>query len=342
MVSEEPAVKVPSTEGRRESTSRVASLDGLRAVSILTVIVAHFATAGSAPKFFSRYGVFGVQVFFVISGYIITTLLLREHERFGAIDLKAFYLRRFFRIVPAAYCYLAVIFAFYWRAFTPVNILSVLTFTSNYDLGRPPFVAQLWSLGVEEQFYILWPITLSIFFHQRMRILVWAICVSPLFILAFHFLHWNDYRGVAFPTTYDSLALGCLAAVLAPRLEFLGSRWFVLSGPLALLFQWPLWTTKISGLMHVFLLWPATHVCIAVFMVHAIQRKYWLLNAKPVVWIGVLSYSLYLWHDAFIAEPRLVTRFPVFWILGSATASYYLIERPFLRLRKRKQRVAAL
>ncbi len=318
-----------------QGASRIASLDGLRAASILIVLVYHFSLVGRVASFFKNFSTFGVQVFFVISGYLITRLLAEEHERLGTISLKAFYLRRFFRIVPAAYCYFGILFVFSWAAFRPVDILSLLTFTSNYNLGRPVTVAHIWSLSVEEQFYILWPITLSLFFYQRARILLWAICLSPFFILAFHVLNWDAYRGSAFPASYDSLALGCLAAVLAPKLEFLRSRWFFLSGPLAILLQWIPWTGRISGLVHILFLWPIIHLSIAIFMVHAIHRRYWLLNTKPVVWIGNLSYSLYLWHIPFLVEPRLATRFSLIWIFACATLSYYLVERPFLRLRRR-------
>src|SRR5215471_5241103 len=342
LISERDQARSQISAVHAQGVSRIPSLDGLRAVSILMVIIAHLGMIGRAPQFLIRYGVFGVQVFFVISGYLITTLLAREHEKLGRIDLKAFYLRRFFRIVPAAYFYFAILFVFYWAQFRPVDILSLLTFTSNYNIGRPVNVAHIWSLSVEEQFYILWPVTLSLFFHRRTRILVWAFCLSPLFFLAFHVVHLNAYRPTAFPTTYDSLALGCLAAVLAPRLDFLRSRWFFLCGPLAMLFYWPLWTTRVSGLIHIFFLWPASHLCIAMFMMHAIHRKYWLLNTKPIIWIGTLSYSLYLWHVPFLVDPRITSRFSIFWIFACAAVSYYLVERPFLRLRKRMRPVGAL
>jgi len=325
-----------------QSGSRIPSLDGLRAVSILIVLLYHFSLVGRAASFFKNFSTFGVQVFFVISGYLITTLLATERERLGRVDLWAFYRRRIFRIIPAAYCYFGFLFVLFWTEFRTVDIASLLTFTSNYNLGRPINVAHIWSLSVEEQFYILWPITLSLVFHHRVRILLWAICLSPLFILGFHALHWNAYIGSAFPTSYDSLALGCIAAVLAPKLEFLRARWFFLSGPLAILLQWIPWTSRVSGLVHVLLLWPMTHLCIAIFVVHAIHRRYRLLNTKLFVWVGTLSYSLYLWHIPFLVEPRLTSRFSLIWIFACAAASYYLVERPFLRLRKRMRRVGAL
>src|SRR5262249_6875095 len=159
------------------------------------------------------------------------------------------------------------------------------------------------------QFYLLWPIVLSLFFRRRVQVLLWAICLSPAFIIGFHFLGWNAYREIAFPTTYDSLALGCLAAVQGSRLAFLGSRWFAMAGPLAILLQWFPWTNHMSGLVHVLFLWPLTHLSIAVFTIHAIYRRYGALNVKPIVWIGSISYGLYLWQGLFIVEPWKLTWF---------------------------------
>src|SRR5215510_986306 len=274
LISERADGKVRTSNAGFHDGSRIPSLDGLRAVSILIVILFHMSLVGLAPSFFKRADSFGVQIFFVISGYLITSLLAKEREQTGTISLKAFYLRRVFRIVPAAYCYLAIVVGFYWALFRPIDVFSVFTFTSNYDLGRPPIVAHIWSLSVEEQFYILWPITLCLFFQQRLRILLWALCLFPLMIIGFHLLHWNTYRGFAFPTAYDSLALGCLAAVLGSRLNFLRSYWFFLAGVVAVLLQWFPWPDRVPAFVRVLLFWPMTHLCIAIFVVNAIHRRY--------------------------------------------------------------------
>ena len=320
---------------RRRPEPRIASLDGLRAVSILIVIAVHMTMRFHPVGPILPYANFGVQIFFVISGYIITTLLLKERERLGSIDLGAFYLRRILRIVPVAYAFFAVVLTVYWARFRALDVVSLLTFTTNYDLGRPTLVAHIWSLSVEEQFYILWPVTLALFFQRRVRILVFALCLSPVLTIAFHFLHLNAYRGIAFPTTYDSLALGCLTAVLQPRLAFLRSRWFLTAAPVALLLQAVPWTGHVSGLIHVVFLWPFTHLAIAVFVMHAIWRRYWILNVKPVIWIGTISYSLYLWQGLFVVEPVLAERWILLAILACGATSYYLVERPFQALRRR-------
>src|SRR6185437_9942513 len=109
---------------------RIHSLDGLRAISILLVMLGHMASCGLAPEFFGRYGNFGVQVFFVISGYLITTLLLREKARAGTVDLKAFYFRRVLRIFPAAYIFVGAMLLVFR---VPLHhAVCALTYTANY------------------------------------------------------------------------------------------------------------------------------------------------------------------------------------------------------------------
>lgn len=312
-------------------SKRIPSLDGLRAVSIAFVTLAHMAQLGHAPSIFGGYGRFGVQVFFVISGYIITTLLLKEREASATIGLRAFYLRRFWRIIPAAYCFLIPAILLHLPEARRADIISALTFTSNYNVHPPRWMGHIWSLSVEEQFYLLWPPILAAFFSRRTKILVWALCASPAFTLGFYALHWNAYVGAAFPTTYDSLAMGCLAAVLGSKLDFTRSRWFVLCAPAALLLESIPWTGKVSGVIHVVLLWPLTHVAVTLFLLHAVKRKYWLLNVQPVVWIGVISYGLYLWQPVLLADQF---RFAPLWMLLCAALSYYLVEQPLLRWRR--------
>src|SRR5262249_54271932 len=146
----------------------------------------------------------------------------------GSISLWAFYRRRFFRIVPAAYLNIAVAVALYQSQIHAADIIRALTFTANYDPQRPQPLAGLWSLGVEEQFYLLWPLVLVLFFRKRQTILVAAICSAPLLHVLGILLKWPD---TAFPVIYDGLALGCLGAVLGDRLSFFSSRWFILAGP---------------------------------------------------------------------------------------------------------------
>src|SRR6266545_3183390 len=139
------------------TSTHIPALDGMRAVAVFLVIFYHFG-------FDWVPGAHGVMIFFVLSGFLITRLLLLENEKFGRISLKAFYLRRVLRIFPAFYCYWGILVAF--LLLTGKQILwphawSALSYLSNYYValnGDPNNgFSHTWSLGIEEQFYLLWP-----------------------------------------------------------------------------------------------------------------------------------------------------------------------------------------
>ncbi len=309
--------------------NRIPSLDGLRAYSVALVVLGHLATRQVTPSRFGVYAGFGVEVFFVISGFIITRILLLEHESTG------FYKKRFFRIVPAAYLYIGAILATHWHQFSFTNIATALSFTVNYDIHRQPVAAHLWSLGVEEQFYLLWPLILVAFFRQRTKILVTALCLSPFMPHLLRYFTWTaPYADFSFLAQYDLLALGCLGAVLYNRLPALRSPWLLLCGVAAVLFRWPLWAIpgleRLSALGH---LWPLAHLCLAAFVLHVTHHRYVLLNLAPVVWLGTISYGIYLWQQVFILSP--VPQWAPLFTLMAACVSYYGMERPLMRRYRR-------
>ncbi|HLJ88820.1 MAG TPA: acyltransferase [Candidatus Angelobacter sp.] len=302
--------------------TRIASLDGLRAYSVAFVLLGHMATVDAAPAPLAGYAHLGVEVFFVISGFIITWLLLKERDETGTISLGNFYRRRFFRIIPACYLYVAIAFALHHDRFSFHNLVYVLGFATNYDLGRPPALGHLWSLAVEEQFYLLWPIILLLFFRTRKKIILVALFLSPLITLTIrHVPELKSWEG-SLLANYDTLAMGCLGALAYESLSFLRSRWFILCAPAAIVLSWPAW-----GTIH--FLQPLSHLCIAAFVIHATRHRYLLLNAAPLVWIGTISYGIYLWQSIFLwsTHPELS---PVF-SLAAACASYYGMERPIVQ-----------
>src|ERR1700730_13855580 len=142
---------------------RIPSLDGLRAVSILLVLFGHASLSDGAPhalKPFNHAGNIGVRFFFVISGFLITTLLLKEKSQTGTISMKKFYQRRILRIFPAAYVFIAVmglLASLGWIALRRGELFYAASFTMNYHDFHAVWLGQLWSLAVEEQFYLLWP-----------------------------------------------------------------------------------------------------------------------------------------------------------------------------------------
>src|SRR4051794_16092311 len=206
--------------------ARFSSLDGLRAVSILMVLAGHLngtANFGRRDLGIGDYAHLGVVVFFVVSGFLITSLLLSEQEKTGAVSLKLFYARRCLRILPAAYAYMAcmaVLWAFGSVRLSWRSLIHAATYTGNYIQARTWHLGHLWSLSVEEQFYLLWP---AAFVLLGRRKAAWAaalvLAVAPLArALGWLVLIQAGYSaGTMFPMVADSLATGCLLA--------LGRRW---------------------------------------------------------------------------------------------------------------------
>lgn len=320
------------------TASRIPSLDGLRALAISLVLIGHGASRlpeHSRFWFLWVYANFGVQIFFVISGYLITTLLLKEHGRTGSINLADFYGRRAYRILPAAYAFIFTVFFWQWSSLTKWDVSSSLLYLLNYNSGRPWNLGHLWSLSVEEQFYLLWPLTLVLFFRNRVKVLTVIFIATPFFNLALRYFPLQKGLGMWFPSTADGLAIGCLLAILEPRLtqiNWLRSRWMLFL--ILLLALYPLYSPSgnPAKLANVVLLTPLARIATAVSIFHVTRRPYWILNCAPIMWLGALSYSLYLWQQPIWEAPWL---FP-FAILA-AVICHYAVERPFLSMRDRKK-----
>ena len=201
--------------------TRIASIDGLRAVSVTFVILGHLVGTHGFPRGLYPLGwfaEFGVRIFFVISGFLITTLLLKELELTHQISLKRFYFRRIFRIFPASYAYIAAIAALglahivYLKS---ADLLHAATYTVNYHSVRGWYLGHLWSLSVEEQFYLLWPLALKISGRRRGMAVALAVCVACPFIRMAEFALLPAARmgvGERFETLADIIATGCLLA----------------------------------------------------------------------------------------------------------------------------------
>lgn len=348
---------------------RMPSLDGIRAISILMVCYGHLSGTRYFPVSIVAYGRWcgdvahlGVLVFFVISGFLITSLLMSERETTGAISLKRFYLRRIVRIFPAFYAFILVmaIAALSGAAhLTGRDFAYALTYTVNFEPDRSMQMGHLWSLSIEEQFYLLWPLTLLALRGRRALIVaVAAIFTGPLVRLAirewiFHVdPHLPGGMLTIFPAMFDYLAVGCALALLRPwlltrtwYLRLTASPWLALAIPLV-------WLINRMGSHPVAILLgsPVLNVCIALLIEsstrHAGSLAGRFLNWKPVVFLGVLSYSLYLWQMPFLdhRSSTWMNAFPqnLLFVFLAALASYFLIERPFVRLRRRLRRDTGL
>jgi peptidoglycan/LPS O-acetylase OafA/YrhL len=324
----------------------IPSLDGLRAISIAFVLLAHLSGTRHFPSlnFLGMdLGQFGVRVFFVISGYLITSILLEELGRKGSISLPRFYFRRTLRLFPASYFLIAVtavLAAGGGICLERRDLVFAVTYTMNYYDARGWPLGHLWSLAVEEQFYLLWPLTLrSLPLPRCRRLLLITLVLGPLFRItspyvgpAFNFLRWSD-----------ALGTGCMLAIMRDELgsirgysRLLASRWVFLV-PLAALAANHIPSTKVTWVAGETIM----NVAIAVSVDWAMRNPGGLigrlLNQPAISFAGVLSYSLYLWQQLFLdrTSDRLSCAFPLNIVLAftMALVSYLLIEAPFLRLR---------
>ena len=339
------------------------TLDGWRAIAILGVIVAHGSwawfepggpLANAAAFRLTRYGAMGVDVFFGISGFLICSRLLEEWDARGRISLAGFYVRRVFRILPPYYFYLACLALL--TAMTPIAVsnsewITSVFFVRNYlptDAVAATYTGHLWSLAVEEHFYLLFPTILVLLTPSRARIgvLALALGIGLWRVIEFRlgfvqtlipnvgFYDRTDIR-------LDGLFWGCWVALLLhhPEMRRRAERmattaaWLVavsafilivaLQPPLALLWQALLIPLIVVGTV----LNPGT----------AVGRA---LESRGMRWIGRLSYSLYLWQTLFlrgtIESPALgwlqLPPVSLVCVFAAAAFSYYIVERPAIRM----------
>jgi len=293
----------------------------------------------------------GVQVFFIISGFLITKLLLEELDSTGKISLKGFYRRRVLRIFPAFYTYWLATVLLVAGGLLAIHLKYLVyaaVYLIDYVPSRPWHLGHLWSLSVEEQFYALWPLTLVLLGRRRaFWVAGLGLLLAPLMRVAqFYLVPWDRAGiGMEIHNIGDCIATGCLLAGLRDWLwsQERYRRW--LTSPKFWLLPVVIGITFVMD-VHPRVKWlvgiPAFNVAVAL----CIDR--WtrfpdrdpvgrFLNWKPVTFIGVLSYSLYLWQQPFINRygHHPWNAFPLNVVLALllALVSYYVVERPFLGLR---------
>jgi peptidoglycan/LPS O-acetylase OafA/YrhL len=355
-----------------DQSRRLPSLDGWRAVAILMVVMSHFtATRGfDAPWWWTTafQGNLGVRIFFVISGLLITYLLLIEADRRGRPSLKLFYTRRVLRIFPVYFLYLGVIGTLAVAGLysdTTTAWLASFTFLRNFIGKNDSLTGHYWSLAVEEQFYLVWPVMVVVLRLWERRglaigLLLVPIVLSPVCRTGVLQTYWSnallDRALNAYSTAFyaDSLAVGCLGAfaffAFRESLKRAASGW-LLGVALAAFGLAAVATGRAGAVEPLVPLIEAAAILCAIVV--TIDRRsgviYRLLNTGPMVWLGVLSYSVYVWQELFVswaAGPKLsafaVYDWRVWWMpaIACACASYYLVERPILRIRDRYEPIS--
>jgi peptidoglycan/LPS O-acetylase OafA/YrhL len=335
------------------TSTRIESLDGLRAISILLVLTSHSINAFGHDDPLVL-GSLGVRVFFVISGFLITGLLLQELNATDTIDLVKFYFRRTLRIFPPFYFFLLVMFVLAlwgWVTLPLADLVPPLTYTTNYIAIESRKLAHSWSLAVEEQFYLLWPGVLLLFGKKRaFHLLCLVLIVSPVIrIVTYQMVYPFEPKWLAlgFQANLDALGAGCLLAFARQRLH--ASRFYrrVINSNLVLVLPAVVVVANLQGPHpHLFdgLCIPVMNVLIAIIIDWAVLnhagRVGRILNSRLFMTIGVMSYSIYLWQQPFLT--RSVSTIPQFLfriacILLVSSASYLIVERYSLQLRKRLQ-----
>jgi peptidoglycan/LPS O-acetylase OafA/YrhL len=316
---------------------RNPAIDGLRGIAVLLVVSGHLLAANSVdvplPLAFFAQGGRGVTVFFVISGFLITTILLKERDKTGRISLAAFYARRSLRILPAFFVYLLV-------------VVVVATLTRTVDVSA----TQIAAAGL---FYLLWPLLLIALRPARARIFcAMAVVLFPIVRVAQYVLFpgSREHISVTIHTRADALLIGCLLAMViaTPQFRQLLARtqrfWPLLVA--YLVFVGPILTNRFAGGYQITVGWAFEQLLIALLIGIAVTggspALVRALSWRPLVLIGLISYSLYLWQQLFLTDlwpdPIDTPWVGVPAALAAATLSYWCVEKPFLRRKKKFER----
>jgi peptidoglycan/LPS O-acetylase OafA/YrhL len=333
------------------------ALDGIRALAVLAVLALHVG--------YFDGGYQGVDVFFVLSGYLISSILLAEQEKSGRIDFRAFYVRRFLRLYPALIVLLvgvpvaSLLAAYERKRFTAEAMLYALTYITNiaHTAGRGAsfFLDHTWSLAIEEQFYLLWPLVLVLLVARlaTRRAAALTLAGAALVLWALYALvtwHWSAADARNLPPT-DSLELVAGAVLAFAPSWALPAR--TPTAPILALGGFALVAAVLPRQGSVgFGYWGIAVTAAASLLLigHAIAdgALTTILAWEPLVWLGRRSYGLYLYHFPIAAVIHLhidsktaAAALTVVVSITAAALSYRYVEQPFLRRKHRFERVPA-
>jgi peptidoglycan/LPS O-acetylase OafA/YrhL len=344
----------------------IPELNGLRAIAIGAVLLDH-----TLNSYFPG-GFIGVDIFFVLSGWLITTILVREFERDNGINLGHFYARRALRLVPALLAMLTayILFLFAKSVWKPDGdffhdhlwaVLStafyVMNWTQAFDLGPAGYLLHTWSLGIEEQFYVFWPMTLIVILRYFGRASAFRFVLTLILIV----IAWRTLLVFgeaspkriypAFDTRIDTLLMGCLLALVPlAQIHSLTARFSLC--PVLILTVMLLTLRWTSPLLFLFG-FPIVAFCAAWLISAALFGKpqsllRQFLRWSPLTYCGQISYGFYLWHFPILivvanhvshqnfGELKAFTITAISTLLV-ASASYHILELPALRLRRKFQ-----
>jgi len=368
-----PRTLVRVRQSPRDLPGGIPALDGIRGLAVLQVLTSHLhVITGATPftvtpwRWFNKTlepGFLGVDIFFVLSGFLITSILLRDSERGSKGLFRNFYARRALRLLPAMYVLLLASFVVaLWEGF-PMDIQwrttwHALLYLNNWNvqwnfLGTQDDLGHLWSLAIEEQFYLVWPAVIWLLFKLRFgRWVMMALTVITIIVVAWHRREmWNDGVSWLFlylrtDTRVDSLLMGALFAVVYRHVAIDPKtlNWLAMVGLVGILY-----IKYNPGDSFIFVGGFTLIAFLAgLVILSSADGSWWgnrLVSLAPFRLLGKVSYGLYLWHAfLFRVMARHVTSGPqsvrvlVALLLAAAftALSWFLVERPFLGLKERR------
>jgi len=345
--------------------NNIAELDGFRGISILLVVLSHIGSIGKIIP-----GGFGVTIFFFISGFLITLLLIKEFENYKHINVKYFFLRRFFRLYPVLFFFMLITIPFVYLRTNTIFIKDIIAGFLYYTNYYIPFWKLsnheqlsnifniLWSLSIEEHFYLFYPFIFSYFIKSENNLLyiILALIISSLVFRIF-ILYNNSNFDIATSIIYhsthtriDSISFGCLSAILifknqnSKYIKIVQNLKYLFLGVLLILFSLTFrnpffresfrYTIQGAGLL----------VIIPYFIYLNNENIFKrILKSKILVFFGKISYSLYLFHwfsreviNSFIKEINFTWFIYFFFLTLILTlVSHFFIDKIFINFRKR-------
>ncbi len=350
-----------------QQTSYLPSLDGWRAIAILIVVLYHGSDAIRVALGHPAIGVqgplvmwgdFGVEIFFALSGLLITSRMLDEEQKTGSMDLYTFYVRRVFRILPASLTFLLVVFVLGRLGLVEFKLgawLGALLFFINFMPASQVVwsVGHFWSLSVEEHFYAFWPAAFK-FLRPKTRLLAAIAAVFALTIwrlinvkfsgqaIAFH-IRYFDHQGRT-DFRLDGIVFGAIAALLVKKYpERMRRALSIRTGAILLLIAVSTMTLHVNWrIVQMLIIYrkAAVPLVLVSTVLHCEGAVKTFFEDARLRWLGKISYSLYLWQQIFLVlipgatSYPLLRQFPINFAcaLVCAIGSHYLIEKPLIRI----------
>ena len=338
------------------------SLNGLRGLSIIAVLMGHVSSRNwifndlekidFLRPFMSviQDSQMGVNLFFIISGFLITSIIISEENNSEKVNLKNFFLKRIIRIFPV---YFALLFVYYILQILGIifipkeSWITAVTYTKYFNWKVDWYTAHGWSLSIEEHFYLVWPLIFYFFKSFRKKIIFFIIIIVPFIRYFSHKYHISGINNLTILYRIDAIAFGCLIAFYKNYLiEKINTIYFITALIIILIFEELLPHIGVFKLNNLMLSEGHRHglvinICLSIVLIYSVfgpkKITFKILNSKILSFIGTISYSIYIWQQPFLSdEDYWINHLPqsIILVFVVSILSYYFIEKPFLKLKR--------